>query len=143
MKSLDKQKRYVLKLANMLETVLAFIILMTVVLGIIDTLRRIYNTYIIHFSTPLNYQELNSLFATILLLVIGVELAVMLSLHIQRALIDLLLFGIARKMLLVPKSDGMVEILLGVIAIGFLFVIKKHLVRDSKDIELDSTHNNG
>lgn len=66
----------------------------------------------------------------------------MLSLHIQRALIDLLLFGIARKMLLVPKSDGMVEILLGVIAIGFLFVIKKHLVRDSKDIELEGTHNN-
>ena len=137
MKSIDKQKKLVLKATNILETVLAFIILLVVVLGTIDTLRKIYHTYILNFSNPVNYQELNSMFATILLLVIGVELAVMLSLHIQRALIDVLLFGIARKMLLLPKSNGMSEVLLGVAAIGLLFVIKKHLIKDKLSSDED------
>ena len=52
----------------------------------------------------------------ILLLVIGVELVVMLSLHIPGALLEVLLYAIARKMLLLPKSGrGMGEVLIGVL----------------------------
>ena len=57
----------------------------------------------------------------------------MLSLHLPGALIEALLYAIARKMLLIPKKEGMLEILLGVIAIAGLFIIKKYLIDESKN----------
>lgn len=129
-KKTDRKKAIILKTAYIFELSLAAVILLVVLLGIIDTLRIVYTSYIINFHHPINYSQLNSIFAQILLLVIGVELAVMLTLHMKKALLEVLLFGIARKMLLVPKNNGMVEILLGVIAIGGLFLINKYLIEN-------------
>ena len=58
----------------------------------------------------------------------------MLTLHIQSALIEVLLFGIARKMLLLPKNNGMAEILLGVVAIAGLFLIRKYLIKEDSTL---------
>ena len=129
----QNRKKNILKISYAFETVLALVILIAVLLGIFDTLRIIYNSYIVNFNSPVDYTQLNQIFAQILLLVIGVEIAVMLTLHVQTALLEVLLFGIARKMLLLPKSNSMLEILLGVIAIGGLFLIKKYLT-DKKNI---------
>ena len=48
----------------------------------------------------------------------------MLALHKHSALLEVLLYGIARKMLLLPKDHGMVDIILGVVSIGLLFLDK-------------------
>lgn len=130
MKNIDKRKKKILKISYAFETILAMVILLAVLLGIIDVLRLMYESFIINFTKPIDYGQLNTIFAQILLLVIGIELAVMLTLHSQAALIEVLLFGIARKMLLVPKGNGMIEILLGVIAIGGLFIIRKYFTDD-------------
>lgn len=127
----QEKKKIILKIAYVFETILATVILIAVLLGIFDTIRIIYDFYIINFNSPVDYTQLNQIFAQILLLVIGVEIAVMLTLHIQTALLEVLLFGIARKMLLLPKSNSMFEILLGVVAIGGLFLIKKYLTENS------------
>ncbi|MBC2578159.1 hypothetical protein HLB30_06440 [Peptostreptococcus russellii] len=142
MKTVDNKKKHILKIAYGFESILAIVILIAVLLGIIDILRIIYDSFIIHFNRPIDYGQLNAIFAQILLLVIGIELAVMLTLHIQTALIEVLLFGIARKMLLLPKNNGMVEILLGVIAIAGLFLIRKYLIKEDSTLPEDIKNSN-
>ncbi|MEG2270626.1 MAG: hypothetical protein RSC27_04860, partial [Bacilli bacterium] len=109
MKNLDKSNLS-LRIAYIFESILAMVVLLAVFLGTIDVLRMIWTAYIIEFQTPVAYSQLNDMLGQILLLVIGVELVVMLSLHIPGALIEVLLYAIARKMLLLPKSGGMWEI---------------------------------
>ncbi|MDR1773410.1 MAG: hypothetical protein LBR30_00855 [Clostridioides sp.] len=92
-------------------------------------LRLIKLEYIIDFQNIVGYDTLNSILAQILLLVIGVELVVMLSLHIPSAFIEALMFAIARKMLLLPKENGMIDVLLGVIAMAILFGIRRYLIQ--------------
>ena len=56
----------------------------------------------------------------------------MLSLHVPGALLEVLLFAIARKLLLLPKTSGMLDLLLGIIAIAFIFVIRKYLMTENE-----------
>ncbi|HSQ88865.1 hypothetical protein, partial [Romboutsia sp.] len=107
-------------------------------------LRMIWKEYIVEFQTPIQYSQLNDMLGQILLLVIGVELVVMLSLHIPGALLEVLLYAIARKMLLLPKSEGMVDVLIGVIAIAGIFAIRKYLViNDNSNMSVTSIHYKG
>ena len=112
-----------------------------VFLGTIDVLRMIWTAYIVEYHTPVAYSQLNDILAQILLLVIAIEFVVMLSLHIPGTIIEVLLYAIARKMLLLPKSGGMLEVLLGVIAIAGLFTIRKYLLtKDNSNMNITSIH---
>lgn len=124
------EKSLPLKIAYMFESLLAIVVLLTVFLGTIDILRMIWRVYIVDFQNPVQYNQFNDLLGQILLLVIGVELVVMLSMHIPGALIEVLLYAIARKLLLLPKNEGMFELLLGIISISGLFAIRKYLLTD-------------
>ena len=95
-------------------------------MGIFDILREVYGAYIIDFANPVNYEQLNNFLAQILLLVIAVELVIMLCLHRPETLLEVLLYAIARKLLLIPKSSSAGELLLGVLAIAAIFFIKKY-----------------
>ena len=127
--SIDKNNLS-LKIADVFEYILAMVVLIAVFLGTIDALRTIWELYVVDFQTPVEYEQLNSLLGQILLLVIGVELVVMLSLHLPGALIEVLLYAIARKLLLLPKTSGMIDLLFGIIAIAGLFAIRKYLLTD-------------
>ena len=131
MKRIISQKKICMKLAHILEVILALVVIVTVVLGLVDTLRIIYNAYIVDFSHPVEYGQLNDIFGQILMLVIGVELVAMLSLHRPLAVIEVLLYAIARKLLLIPKTSSMLD-LLGVVAIAGIFAIKKFLINEDK-----------
>lgn len=140
MKNVDKSNLS-LRVAYIFESILAMVVLIAVFLGTIDVLRMIWTAYIIEFQTPVKYSQLNDMLGQILLLVIAVELVVMLSLHIPGALLEVLLYAIARKMLLLPKSGGMGEILLGVVAIAGLFAIRKYLLTDdNSNMNITSIH---
>ncbi|MGL5315785.1 MAG: phosphate-starvation-inducible PsiE family protein [Peptostreptococcaceae bacterium] len=140
MKTVDKSN-ISLRIAHIFESILGMVVLLAVFLGTIDVLRMIWQAYIVEFQTPVQYSQLNDMLGQILLLVIGVELVVMLSLHIPGAIIEVLLYAIARKMLLLPKSGGMGEILLGVIAIAGIFAIRKYLVtNDNSNMNITSIH---
>ncbi|MEG1087798.1 MAG: hypothetical protein RSD79_07010, partial [Cetobacterium sp.] len=55
--------------------------------------------------------------------------------------LEVLLYAIARKMLLLPKSEGMGDVLLGVIAIAGLFAIRKYLLtNDNSNLNVTSIH---
>ena len=140
MKNLDKNN-LMLRIAHIFESILGMVVLIAIFLGTIDVLRMIWKVYIIEFQTPVQYSQLNDILGQILLLVIGVELVVMLSLHIPGAIIEVLLYAIARKMLLLPKSEGMVDVLIGVIAIAGIFAIRKHLLtNDNSNLNVTSIH---
>ncbi len=139
---IKKHDKRLLKLSKNFETVLSIVILILVLLGIMDLVRSVYYAYIVDFSNPVQYSQLNSFLAEALLLVIGVELMVMLTLHIPGVLLEVLLYAIARKLILLPKTSGMVDLLLGVIAIGVLFAIRKYLMSpDEKSISLSRLYN--
>ncbi|MDU2199044.1 MAG: phosphate-starvation-inducible PsiE family protein, partial [Peptostreptococcaceae bacterium] len=74
-----------LRIAYVFESILAMVVLLAVFLGTIDVLRMIWDAYIVDFQNPVEYTQLNNLLGQILLLVIGVELVVMLSLHLPGA----------------------------------------------------------
>ena len=138
MKNIDKSN-ISLRVAYIFESILAMVVLIAVFLGTIDVLRMIWTAYIVEYHTPVAYSQLNDILAQILLLVI--EFVVMLSLHIPGTIIEVLLYAIARKMLLLPKSGGMLEVLLGVIAIAGLFTIRKYLLtKDNSNMNITSIH---
>lgn len=140
MKNIDKNNLS-LRIAYVFEYILAMVVLLAVFLGTIDVLRMIWQAYIVEFQTPVQYSQLNDMLGQILLLVIGVELVVMLSLHIPGAFLEVLLYAIARKMLLLPKSEGMGDVLLGVVAIAGLFAIRKYLLtNDNSNLNVTSIH---
>ena len=133
MKNIDKSN-ISLRVAYIFESILAMVVLIAVFLGTIDVLRMIWTAYIVEYHTPVAYSQLNDILAQILLLVIAIEFVVMLSLHIPGTIIE-------RKMLLLPKSGGMLEVLLGVIAIAGLFTIRKYLLtKDNSNMNITSIH---
>ena len=128
----EKESRLLLKVSKAFETALSIVLIIIIFLGMIDLVRSVYTAYIVDFANPVEYSQLNAFLAEALLLVIGVELVVMLSLHIPGALLEVLLYAIARKLILLPKKSGMGDLLLGIIAIGCIFAIKKYLMTDSE-----------
>ncbi len=139
---IKKQEKTLLKLSKVFELVLSIIILIIVFLGMMDLSRSVYQSYIVEFATPVEYSELNSFLAEGLLLVIGVELVVMLCLHVPGALIEVLLFAIARKLILLPKTSGMIDLFLGILAIGIIFGIRKYLLnQEEKNMSLSNLYN--
>ena len=139
---IEKHDKRLLKLSKNFETAFSIVILILVLLGMMDLVRSVYQAYIVDFSHPVKYSQLNGFLAEALLLVIGVELVVMLSLHIPGVLVEVLLYAIARKLILLPKASGMIDLLLGVIAIAALFAIRKYLMSsDEKSISLSRVYN--
>lgn len=139
---IKKQEKTLLKLSKVFELVLSIIILIIVFLGMMDLSRSVYQSYIVDFATPVEYSELNSFLAEGLLLVIGVELVVMLCLHVPGTLIEVLLFAIARKLILLPKTSGMIDLFLGILAIGIIFGIRKYLLnQEEKNMSLSNLYN--
>lgn len=125
---IKKHDKRLLNISKKFEAALAIVILILVLLGMMDLVRSVYQAYIVDFSNPVQYTQLNSFLAEALLLVIGVELVVMLSLHTPGVLLEVLLYAIARKLILLPKSSGMGDLLLGILSIGAIFAIRKYLM---------------
>lgn len=75
-----------------------------------------------------NYDLLNEFLKFALLLVVGIELIEMILTRSHEAILTLILFVIARKMLLF--SVDLLDILVGSLSIGLIFVIIKFVVKD-------------
>jgi phosphotransferase system glucose/maltose/N-acetylglucosamine-specific IIC component len=146
MKKVSKNKKFVRKIASSLEICISVIILSGVILGSLDMIRTLYEAYFINGGN-MGYEAFNEFLGHTILLVIGIELVTMFTLHSSKALLEVLVFAIAHKLILMPKTQSMGELLLGVIGIGCLFAIKKYLIAkedansdSEEDIEKDSKY---
>ena len=112
-------KRFIL----WVEILLAVFIIITILISMKDIVVLIYGIFVTDASH--SYDVLQGLLSHILLLAVGLELAMMLITHSPGSVIEVILYAIARKMLL--NSGDAVGMLLGVISIAIVFAIDKYL----------------
>lgn len=111
-----------------IEILLAGFIIITVLLSAKDIVVLIQEVFVTEASE--SYKLLQGLLAHILLLVVGLELALMLITHSAGNVLEVVLYAIARKMLI--SSSNIMDILLGVIALAIIFIVDKYF--HTKDI---------
>lgn len=75
--------------------------------------------------------RLESFMETILTLVVGIEFVRMLLLHTPQSVIEVLLYAVARQ--IVISHESAMDNLIGVLAILLIFVIKKYLLDERKE----------
>ena len=109
-----------LKICNWLEIIMAVgLILIIVVLGI----RLIFGDFVLFHGEPL--ETLDLYIGNIMILAVGIELVKMLSQHSPSTIIEVLMFAIAREV--VMEHGKPIDTLLGVAAIAILFATRKFL----------------
>lgn len=112
------------------EIVLSAVMLLVIITLIIP---MIYN----FVSIPLldiTPEQFTQFLGNVLTLLIGVEFVKMLAKHTAENLLEVLMFAIARQM--VVEHLNMTETLIGVIAIAIIFTVRKYLLlKNSNDKE--------
>lgn len=74
--------------------------------------------------------QLNEFMENILTLVVGIEFVRMLILHTPQSVIEVLLYAVARQ--IVITHDSSLDNLIGVTAIAVIFMIQKYLLNNEK-----------
>lgn len=120
---LGRIKTTLVKATLYLENVLALFIIVAIIIGMTDLAKYI----VIIFKTNAidTYDIFQKFLGHVLLLVVGVELVAMLVKHTPSSVIEVLLYAIARKMLI--GSEHMLEFVLGIVSIAGIFAVKKYL----------------
>lgn len=112
---------YITKISAFLEFFVAAILLIAILAGSVLlavnlTGDLIHNPHVV---------DLNQVLGDALALVVGIEFIKMLVKHAPEAVVEVLLFAIAREM--VVTHSGSAETLMGVIAVGIIFLIRHYL----------------
>jgi len=109
------------KVTYFFELVIAFILLAVIAFKVVEiSFEMIGHEMVI---IPMSFERILS---TILTLVIGVEFTKMMCKHTPDTVIDVLLFAIARQMVI--YHDSILSMLIGAVAIAGLFAAKKFLL---------------
>jgi len=107
--------------ANFFEVVIAMIILIIVAIRAAEIVAEVFGLNFVILQ--LSFDRILSM---TLALVIGVEFTKMLFKHTPESVLDVLLFAIARQV--VMYHERTMDLLFGIVAIAGLFAIKKYLV---------------
>ncbi|WP_459762446.1 hypothetical protein [Alkaliphilus crotonatoxidans] len=129
--NLDKFKGKLIKCAMHMEFGIALCIVLAILLGLVILFK--YLAIIAVSDIEGIYNIFKAFLSIALLLVIGVEMVLMLLTHSSRSILELVLFAIARKMLV--YSETMLDLILGTIAIAIVFIIQKYLVPANSTLE--------
>lgn len=116
-KVMKRLRRFILYL----EMIIGIIIAITVVLGIPDLLKYIF--IIVTAPKEISYQAFGEFLKHVLMLVVGLEMLMMIITHSHESILTLVLFVIARKMLV--YADSMFDIFIGTVSIGIIFFVLK------------------
>lgn len=125
LRSIRRKKKFRDFMANTaftLDLVMAFLVVVGIVIGITDILR--YFPKILVSDVPYSYDVFRDFLGHVLLLVMGVELIGMLISHSARATIELILYVIARKMLI--YGETMTDMMFGAISVAVVFLTAKY-----------------
>jgi uncharacterized membrane protein (DUF373 family) len=106
-----------------LETLLAIFMIVSVLLSSKDLISFIIQIFTLD-AIP-SYDMFQKFLSHLLLLVIALELALMLVKHTPNSVVEVMLYAIARKMLVYGSSA--LETFLGVLSLAGIFFIKKYL----------------
>jgi len=106
-----------------LETLLAIFMIASVLVSSKDLISFIIQIFTLDVIP--SYDMFQKFLSHLLLLVIALELALMLVKHTPNSVVEVMLYAIARKMLVYGSSA--LEIFLGVLSLAGIFFIKKYL----------------
>ena len=109
------------------EIVLSIILLIVIILLIFPVLYNFIKIPILEITL----NQFNDFLGNALSLLIGVEFVKMLARHTAENLLEVLMFAIARQ--IVVEHLNMFEKLIGVIALGTIFAIRKYLLMKTAD----------
>lgn len=116
-------------LVRIVEIVICIIILGSVLAGLPDLIRSVFS-YVVSDDLKFSYVAFNEFLKYALILIVGIELLELILTRSHESMLTLTLFIIARKMLV--YSDGVVDILIGAVAISLIFVVIKFVSKDDK-----------
>lgn len=117
------------KIVHFIEYLIAIIIAFGIFIGLIDLIK--YFFIIFRTGPGQSYEAFQSFLGHCLLLIVGAELILMILYHSTNALLELILFVIARKMLI--YSNDVMDLIYGTIALFIVFFTMKYLLPDSCD----------
>lgn len=130
-----KLRKYVAMTSSYIEIFISFLLLVGIAVATINLGVELY----IMSKDALMFSDvtlsMEGYLATALQLIIGVEFVKMIAKHTVSSTIDVLLFAIARK--LVVSHGGSIDLLLGIVAIAILFIIKKYFGNKCENCPVD------
>ena len=119
----EKVKNGIRKITFYLEFILALFIIAAVIIGMVDLIK--YMVLIFETNPIDTYDLFQKFLGHVLLMVVGVELVVMLVYHSPGSVMEVLLYAVARKLLI--GNQGMGEFALGILAVAAIFAIRRFL----------------
>lgn len=127
---------FVNKSIRLLEIIISIIIILGIILTLPDLVK--YFISLLTSGAHDSYNLFKDMLAHALLIIVGLEFVIVVTIHTDNSIIYLMIFLVARKMLVF--SDTTWEMLLGVVTLAILFAIKKFLI-DYKNESLNISHN--
>ena len=119
-------------IANYFEVAIAIFILVVVAIRAVEVASELFG-----FQLVVLHMSFERILSMTLTLVIGVEFTKMLIKHTPESVIDVLLFAIARQV--VMYHDKTMDLLFGIVAIAGLFAIKRFLfIREAGKDKIDN-----
>ncbi|HHU31552.1 MAG TPA: hypothetical protein GXZ50_02655 [Clostridia bacterium] len=88
----------------------------------------VFGTLIQNYSQIAGFSDFQQLLSYLLLLIIALELAYMLIEHTPNNVVEVMIYAIARKMLIYNTTA--LDLLVGVITLAILFGVKVYLIKD-------------
>ncbi len=129
------------RVAQILEIVVSLFVILAIGVSLLSVLHQLG----VMAEDPLAEEALQSFLATAFTVVIGIEFLKMLSRHNMSSVVEVLLFAIARQMVI--EHTSAFENLVMVVSIGLLFVIRKFLfipnLDDKPSFILHRAHESG
>ncbi len=120
------------KLIYIIEMTIAILLAVGVIIGVLDLFKYFNQIFI---SNPADtYIVFNQMLGYALVLIVAIELILMIVYHSTDAVLELVLYVIARKMLI--YANTMLDLVLGTLSIAIIFLIIKFLKlnNDKKDV---------
>lgn len=133
---MNKKKNllFISKLIYILEIIISVTVILAIIVSFPDLFKYIIKITNSEPSVSINvFQEF---LKHSLMLVIGMEFIMMLIAYSDKNIIYLITFVIARKLLI--KSDTMMDLLIGSIAIAILFFVKNFIMKKKIDVDVNA-----
>jgi len=128
-------KNKLIKYTYYLEIILALFIIAATIVGMVDLVR--YIGIILKTNAIDTYMIFQKFLGHVLLLVVGVELVIMLLSHSASSVLEVILYAIARKLLIYSETN--LDLAIGIAAIAMVFAIRKYLF--TKEIKIEGHGN--
>ncbi|KHD16519.1 phosphate-starvation-inducible PsiE family protein [Clostridium butyricum] len=122
-------REQVMKVADMLETVIGILLAVSIGILVVYLIGDIKSIITNHSDL----EVFNNYLAAAFNLVIGIEFIKMLCKHTPETVIEVLLFAIARQ--LIVEHTSTMENLVGIISIGILFATRKYLFYNFDEVD--------